>query len=161
MSSELTRHNTRKTMTVADLWSYALKSAKGAKPTNFTELNGKTIGVDISILLHRVCATEAVALCMCCQPQYPPTNAISVLESWHHALTSVGIKPYYGHRHPMKSVARHKRDSAKQKSLDWLEQLYCKGREAPSELTEEDRDEMLRHLKKITVPVLCPTLYSG
>jgi len=83
---------------------------------------------------------------MCCQPHYPPTNAISVLESWHHALTSAGIKPNYvfdGHRHPMKSVARQKRDSAKQKSLELLEKRSCKGREAPSEVTEDDHEEIL------------------
>ncbi len=142
-------------MTVTNLWSYALKSVKAVTPTNFTDLNGKTIGIDISVFLHRVCASETVALCMLCQPRYPPTNVILVLKSWHNALTSNGIKPYYvfdGHIHPMKSVARQKRDSDKQKSLNWLEQLYAKGRTLLSEVTEEEREEMMQHLNKVTVP---------
>jgi len=43
------------------LWSYVLKSAKAVTPTNFIELNGKMIGLDISVFLHQVCASEAVA----------------------------------------------------------------------------------------------------
>jgi hypothetical protein len=52
----------------------------------------------------------------------------------------------------MKSVARQKRDGEKQKSQDWLDLFYEKGRAFPSEVTEEERDESLRHLKKVTFP---------
>ncbi len=78
-------------MTVQDLWSHALKGAKAVEPVKLHQLNGATIGIDVSIWLHRVCALDDVALCMTCQPRYPPTAAISSLKSWHNALVAEGI----------------------------------------------------------------------
>ena len=103
-------------MTVVDLWSYALKGSKAVHPVALNKLNGKTVGIDISIWMHRLCATDAVALCMTCRPRYLPSNALSLLQLWHNTLVNEGIKPYYvfdGCRHPMKSVARLKRDAEK------------------------------------------------
>jgi hypothetical protein len=103
-------------MTVNDFWSYALKVSKAVEPVIFSSLNGKTVGVDVSVWMRRLCATDAVALCMSlmsCRPRYMPPIAISLLQTWHYSLVSEGITPYYvfdGQMHPMKSVAHKKRD---------------------------------------------------
>jgi hypothetical protein len=104
-------------MGIRDLWQKALSPISKEKSVKFDVAAGKRIGVDISVWLHKTCHKDSTALCMTCEPMYPPESLLLSLKQMHQQLVDAKITPVYvfdGARHPMKSVAR----AARNKKLD-------------------------------------------
>jgi hypothetical protein len=54
------------------------------------------LGVDVSMLLHRICADKLIAMCITIEPSYRPVGfIIRKFESYHFKFVMDGIKPYY------------------------------------------------------------------
>jgi hypothetical protein len=71
----------------------------------------------------------------------------------HNLLIQSKVKPFYvydGKRHPVKSVAREKRDGHEEDALSWLNQFYQKGHDNEP-LTTKDREQAKKDWKTITV----------
>ena len=115
------------TMGIKDLWSKALGDIKKKDAVPFSTLKGSTIGIDVSIWLHKYCHTDTVALHLNSEPKYAPTELLTKFQGNHRALVDEGITPYYcfdGFRHPMKKVAREERESKYNIAKQWLEDFY-------------------------------------
>lgn len=141
-------------MGIKDLWPNLLDSIKKKDAVSFSTFKGKTVGIDISVWLHKYCHTDVVAMCMNSVPQYVPTELLAKLQSNHRLLVNEGITPVYvfdGFRHPMKKVARVERDMRKNEAKEWLDEFYADGR-ANRPIDENRRDQALRHLLNATNP---------
>jgi len=141
-------------MGIKELWAQALGDIKKRPPVAFSTLKGSTIGIDVSVFLHRYCHTDPVALCMNSVPKYPPTELLAKLKSDHRALVDSGITPYYcfdGFCHPMKKVARVERDNKYNRAVQWLESFYTDAREE-CPIDTERRELAMKYLRDVTVP---------
>ena len=91
----ITHHRGQAAMGIKDLWAQALGDIKKSPTVAFSAFKGNTVGIDISVWLHRYCHTDPVALCMNSEPKYPPTELLAKFKSDHRALVDSGITPYY------------------------------------------------------------------
>jgi hypothetical protein len=73
-------------MAIADLWSDALMSSKAVDLETLNNSNGKTIGIDYSIWLHRVCENGAVGVL-----RHPPVVSRAVVRL---SSSTVGSQHY-------------------------------------------------------------------
>lgn len=141
-------------MTIKDLWSKALGDIKKKHAVPFSEFKGITLGIDISVWLHKYCHTDIVALCLNSEPKYPPLELLAKLQSNHQQLTDANIRPYYvfdGFRHPMKKVARKQREKKYDAAKLWLEEFYDDARNNIP-IDEERRESAMKYLREFTIP---------
>lgn len=140
------------TMTVQDLWKYPLKNVKKDK-VSLSTLKGSTVAVDISIWLHQILGSiDEVANCVQMHPPYRPVRLLSEIKRRHKILVDSGLKPMYvfdGRRHPMKVVAREKRDNPLESAIKWLDEFYSKGLLGES-ISDDERDEAMKKMKEAT-----------
>eukprot|EP00978_Attheya_sp_CCMP212_P014763 scaffold37800_cov52-Attheya_sp.AAC.1 len=103
-------------MTIKHLWSDLLPYVKKQRRIRLDTFKGKTIGIDVLVWLHIISQKEEFVLFSNVTPFYPPTDILNEFKYHHDHLQRMGIVPFYifdGQEHPMKSVARAKRDKMK------------------------------------------------
>ena len=118
-----------------------------------SEFQGEQIGVDASIWLHTFCNNEWSALCLTSDPVYVPLSILERFKTQHDILTKLNITPIYvfdGCRHPMKSIARAKRDDTVEKAKTWLSNYYSNAK--TNIINDNQRKESLKKLKAISYP---------
>jgi hypothetical protein len=83
-------------MTVNDFWSDTLMSSKAVDLEILINSNGKTIGIDFSIWLHRGCAkTTLLACCVNRQWSQALLFVFPLLQLYHSITVNEMMKVYY------------------------------------------------------------------
>jgi 5'-3' exonuclease len=129
-------------MGIKDLWSEALGNINKQPSVPFTTARGNTIGIDISVWLHKNIHTDLNAQCLLAHPPYPPTNLVTSIKCLHKNLVKAGVIPYYvfdGSRHPMKSDTHQQR---LEKAREHIGNFYLRGRNGET-IDEEHRIKLL------------------
>jgi 5'-3' exonuclease len=142
-------------MTIKHLWSDLLPHVKKQPRIRLDTFKGKTIGIDVSVWLHIISQKEEFVLASNVTPFYPPTDILNEFKYRHDHLQRMGIVPFYvfdGQEHPMKSVARAKRDKTKSDASKALDRLFAKGRDPNQNISDDDLTEVKKHMKALSKP---------
>jgi 5'-3' exonuclease len=141
-------------MGIKDLWNKALGDIKKKDAVPFSTFEGRVVGIDVSVWLHKYCHTDTVALHLNSEPKYAPFKLLAKFKSNHHAMVNAGITPYYcfdGFCHPMKKVAREEQEKNYNVTRQWLDSFYDDARNN-CPINDTRWQAAMKFLRDITIP---------
>jgi len=135
---------------------YCFPHVKLGGSVRLADLNGKWIGVDVSIFLHIICISNDEYIYRTnIEPFYPPTDFLNAFKGWYNALSRHGIKlllVFDGVEPLVKSIEWEEHNKTRDKADSKLRKIYKEAKTLTGHLSEKKLAEVKKYMKQKARP---------